>query len=56
MVMMRRGFLRLAIGALLAAPVRWVARCTVAVRARRYPGPVRPLDEANVRRPGKWAG
>lgn len=63
MEMKRRRFLQvmLAAAALGAAglgllrrvsPVR-VAR---AWRARRYPGPLRALDEACVRQPGPWAG
>jgi hypothetical protein len=34
------------------APVRWL----VAVRGGRYPGPVRPLDEREMKQPGKWIG
>ena len=33
-------------------PVRWI----VAVRSGRYPGPVRPLDENDMKKPGKWIG
>ncbi|MBP7829417.1 MAG: hypothetical protein KA248_05830 [Kiritimatiellae bacterium] len=35
-----------------ASPVRVVR----AWRARRYPGPLRALDESRVRQPGPWAG
>jgi hypothetical protein len=31
-------------------------RAWLAARAARYPGPVRPLECAAVRRPGRWAG
>ncbi len=34
------------------APRRWQA----AIRARRYPGPVAPLDEQAVSHMGKWNG
>ena len=33
-------------------PVRWL----VAVRGGRYPGPVRPLDENDLKKPGHWLG
>ena len=31
-------------------------RFTEAVRAKRYPGPVVPLDHEDVMKPGRWAG
>ena len=37
---------------LRAAPARWVQ----AVRAGRYPGRIKPLDEHELRRPGRWLG
>ena len=33
-------------------PVRWVE----AVRSRIYPGPIKPFNAADVRRPDPWAG
>ncbi len=33
-------------------PVRWL----VAARAGRYPGPVKPLDETALKKPGRWLG
>jgi hypothetical protein len=33
-------------------PVRWL----VALRGGRYPGPVRPLDEQDLKKPGRWLG
>lgn len=33
-------------------PVRWLA----AVRGGRYPGPIRPLDEREMKKPGRWLG
>ena len=33
-------------------PVRWLT----AVRGGRYPGPVRPLDEKELKKPGRWLG
>lgn len=32
------------------------ARVVRAMPGRVYPGPVRPLDDENIRRPGEWAG
>lgn len=60
----RRTFLglMLAAGAALAAPMLPLfrrilpARFVEAVRSRLYPGPVRPLDMAEIRKPGRWAG
>jgi hypothetical protein len=31
-------------------------RAVEALRGKTYPGPIRPLDEASVRRMGKWMG
>jgi hypothetical protein len=31
-------------------------RVTTAIRGHRYPGPTRPLDPAEVSRPGHWMG
>ncbi len=33
-------------------PARWAE----AVRAKRYPGPVVPLDKGAMKQPGPWAG
>ena len=58
MELKRRGFLR----AVLAAPFLWAAqRChptkwIEALRARAYPGPRKPLEHADVARPGRWVG
>lgn len=60
----RRTFVGLLIGAgvALATPALSLlerllpARYTEAVRSRRYPGPVRDLDDREIRRPGRWAG
>jgi len=59
--MRRRAFLGslLAAAAALALPLLrglLPARWTEAVRGRLYPGPVRDMDPAEVRRPGRWAG
>ncbi|MHC4549890.1 MAG: hypothetical protein ACYTEZ_14045 [Planctomycetota bacterium] len=64
MALRRRRVLRLflAAGATLAAPLlplceRWLpARVVQAIRSHRYPGAVRPLDEAEIRQPGRWMG
>jgi hypothetical protein len=44
----------------LTAPVVWTAhgirRVVHAARGARYPGPIKPLDAKEIRRPGKWAG
>ncbi len=37
---------------LRATPARWVQ----AVRAGRYPGRIKPLDERELQRPGRWLG
>jgi len=37
---------------LRVAPARWVQ----AVRAGRYPGRVKPLDERELRQAGRWVG
>ncbi|GEM_PF-1384810 len=63
-VMSRRGFLLriTALCAVIAVPMaRWIrqtedTRVVQALRGRYYPGPVRPLDQESVSRPGKWAG
>ncbi len=54
--MTRRIFITVALG--LLAPVGWMTpkRWREALRARRYPGPVRPLDRDALGQPGKWAG
>lgn len=64
MELKRRTFLGACSAALVAAgaggwtwlrrqpPVRWL----IALRAGRYPGPVRPLDESDMKRPGRWLG
>ena len=64
MELKRRNFLGACGAALLAcgaggwmwlrerAPVRWL----IAVRAGRYPGPIRPLDENDLKKPGRWLG
>ena len=58
----RRAFLGLAVT--FVAGVVWVgwrwchrqAAWVQAVRGGRYPGPVVPIDERKVRRPGHWLG
>ncbi|NIA12481.1 MAG: hypothetical protein GWP08_00265 [Nitrospiraceae bacterium] len=56
--MKRRSFIE----AVIAAPWVWLAACVAprrwreAVRSRHYPGPVAPLDPAEIRRRGRWAG
>ena len=56
----RRRFFGLVVKAiaLAAAPMLRLmpARYTMAIRARLYPGALRRLNEADVLRPGKWAG
>lgn len=62
--MKRRRFLQVvlaAAAALAAAGVGLLRRASPvrvvwAWRVRRYPGPVRALDEARVRHPGPWTG
>jgi hypothetical protein len=64
--MKRRRFLSSVVkGAIvLAAPVGWVGkriaiapvRFAEAVRARRYPGRVVPIDPDSMRKSGPWAG
>lgn len=62
MAMKRRGFLRVTLRALIAAPLAWCAervvpaRYTEALRARFYPGPLQDLDKSELRRPARWAG
>ncbi|HUW61386.1 MAG TPA: hypothetical protein VMZ06_10300 [Candidatus Bathyarchaeia archaeon] len=51
----RRHFIRnvfLLLAPIIIAPRKW----TRAIRARIYPGPVGPLDPAQIRHPAKWAG
>ncbi len=31
-------------------------RIVVALRTKTYPGEVRPIDETEIAKPGKWAG
>jgi len=50
----RRIFLGAA--AVFLAPAFAARRCVEAVRGLVYPGPVRPLNDEQVKRPGKWAG
>jgi hypothetical protein len=63
MELKRRKFLAVCGAALAAAaggwawlrtkpPVRWL----VAARGGRYPGPVRPLDANEIKKPGRWRG
>ncbi|MBN2290785.1 MAG: twin-arginine translocation signal domain-containing protein [Pirellulales bacterium] len=46
----------------LAVPVGWLAaqiaptRCVEAVRSRLYPGPLKRLRDADIKRPGRWGG
>lgn len=48
--------------ALCAAGMRWVAtrstplRVVKALKARSFPGRLRPLDEEEIRKEGKWSG
>ncbi len=53
--MKRRSFLKLLAfaAALAAAPALALAQ---AAKARLYPGPIRPLDEDEISKPGPWAG
>jgi len=51
----RRHFIRNAL--LLLAPIIIVPRkCLTAMRTRIYPGPIGPLDPAQIQQPAKWAG
>ena len=64
MELKRRNFITVCGAALTAAtiggwtwlrdrpPVRWL----IAVRGGRYPGPIHPLDENDVKKPGRWLG
>ena len=60
----RRQFNRLIVSAaiLCVASVRWVAahaapaRVLKALRPTAFPGRLRPLDDAEVRKEGKWSG
>ncbi|TAN36024.1 MAG: hypothetical protein EPN23_09985 [Verrucomicrobia bacterium] len=64
MELKRRNFIAVGLAALAAAgtgawvwlrqrpPVRWL----VAVRVGHYSGPIRPLDECEMKQPGKWIG
>jgi len=62
--MTRRRFIqRIAAAAILCvAGVRWVAaymapsRVLKALRPTAFPGRLRPLDDAEVRKEGKWKG
>jgi len=62
--MKRRTFLKImsGLGAALFVPASWIlerlapARWVEAVRGRSYPGPTGLPDEAEIRRPGHWAG
>lgn len=64
MELTRRTFGRMLIGATAAVlaglwhvakksgPVRFV----MAIKGRRFPGTLRPLDDAAVRKPAQWSG
>jgi len=64
MAMRRRRLLRLVLGlgATAAAPLlplleRFLpARVVHAIRGRRYPGPIEPLREEEIRKPARWRG
>ncbi|MHC4974183.1 MAG: hypothetical protein ACYTG3_17830 [Planctomycetota bacterium] len=64
MALRRRRFLRicLGIGATAVAPLLPLlerclpARVVHAIRSHRYPGPVRPLRDEEITRPGRWMG
>ncbi|HBA86121.1 MAG TPA: hypothetical protein DCZ95_18710 [Verrucomicrobia bacterium] len=64
MEMKRRAFNKLLASAVLFlagggwAWLRWLApnRVVEALRTHRYPGPVRPLDESSILKPGTWNG
>ena len=62
MAMKRRGFLGIALKAVLTTPMLWAAkriapvRYTQALRAKFYPGPVTPIRKSEMEGPGKWAG
>lgn len=62
--MTRRRFIQMiaSIGILCAGGVRWLAAKTEithflrALKARTFPGRVRPLDDDEIRKEGKWQG
>ena len=60
--MTRRSLLKAVIAAVFIAPLaratKWVAprHVTEAIRARFYPGPLKPLDLSEILRNSKWAG
>jgi hypothetical protein len=64
MAMRRRRVLRLllGLGATAVAPLLPLlerclpARVVHAIRCRRYPGPVAPLRDEEIREPGRWMG
>lgn len=64
MALRRRGVLRLflGLGATAVAPLLPLlerclpARVVQAIRSRRYPGPVVPLCDEEVSKPGRWMG
>jgi hypothetical protein len=64
MAVRRRTFLGLlaGAGAAMALPLLPLlerilpARVTTAIRSRIYPGPIKPLDEGEVAKPGRWRG
>jgi hypothetical protein len=62
--MTRRQFIQIiaSVGIVCAAGVRWLAAKTDvpyflgALKARTFPGRVRPLDDDEIRKEGKWQG
>lgn len=64
MELTRRTFVKILIGAFAALPAgAWgVAQSSAPVRfvraitASKFPGRLRPLDDAAVRKPAKWSG
>jgi hypothetical protein len=58
--MKRRAFLNMLLAAPLAAAVSAGKRLPAWVQAKlrrgHYPGPIKPLDGREIRRPGPWAG
>jgi hypothetical protein len=54
MAVRRRTLLGLLFGGLAAPLLRLLPRRRA--RPGRYPGPVEPLDERELRRPGRWLG